>query len=224
MDEQGGPVTVSQKKGVTLYESTLANGLTSKRGPLSEKRLIFHKEYAEPDVVQVTPSSQTAPSTFKPAPDEGYTLPLVVNHYDVPGKYHEYAEPLPPEPEYATPFLEQPTEPEGAAGRKNVCVVKVVPSSQSLAGQLASPGCPELPTQYDFPTQRPTGKRDSAAGDAGLPEGSVESGTVYMEPQGDWTLGPRNGRSATQPATSPQDPSCQLQDSGTLAHVYHEPL
>ncbi|OXB60271.1 hypothetical protein ASZ78_011091, partial [Callipepla squamata] len=63
-------------------------------------------EYAEPDVVQVSPSSQLSSSTFKPPPEEGYTLPLVLSHYDVPGKHHEYAEPLPPEPEYATPFGE----------------------------------------------------------------------------------------------------------------------
>ncbi|XP_015738692.1 discoidin, CUB and LCCL domain-containing protein 1-like [Coturnix japonica] len=68
-------------------------------------------DYAEPDVVQLSPSSQLGSSTFKPPPDEGYTLPLVVSHYDVPGKHHEYAEPLPPEPEYATPFGEP--EPSG---------------------------------------------------------------------------------------------------------------
>ncbi|XP_029143188.1 discoidin, CUB and LCCL domain-containing protein 1-like [Protobothrops mucrosquamatus] len=67
-------------------------------------------EYAEPDLVQVSPGCQMAPSTFKPAMDEGYTLPLVVNPYDVPGKQHEYTEPLPLEPEYATPFVEQPAE------------------------------------------------------------------------------------------------------------------
>lgn len=69
-------------------------------------------DYAEPDLVQVSPGSPPGPSTFKPRPDEGYALPLVASHYDVPGKHHEYAEPLPPEPEYATPF----SEPEPAAG------------------------------------------------------------------------------------------------------------
>ncbi|NXG20424.1 DCBD1 protein, partial [Grallaria varia] len=42
-DELGGQVTLSRQKGVTLYESAFANGLHSKRGSLSEKRLIFHK-------------------------------------------------------------------------------------------------------------------------------------------------------------------------------------
>ncbi|NXX60234.1 DCBD1 protein, partial [Scopus umbretta] len=42
-DELGGQVTLSREKGITLYESAFANGLHSKRGSLSEKRLIFHK-------------------------------------------------------------------------------------------------------------------------------------------------------------------------------------
>ncbi|XP_053124122.1 discoidin, CUB and LCCL domain-containing protein 1-like isoform X2 [Hemicordylus capensis] len=180
-------------------------------------------DYAEPDVVQLSPSSQTAPTTFKPALDEGYTLPLVVNHYDVPGQYHEYAEPLPPEPEYATPFTEQPAVPEGDACRKNICVVKVLPSPQSQAGSLASPGCPEPQLQYDFPSPRPAGKADSTAGDVGLTDGSAEAGAIYMEPQGDRTLSPRGEIPAAQAATSPQGSCFQLQDSA-LTHIYHEPL
>ncbi|NXX97961.1 DCBD1 protein, partial [Centropus bengalensis] len=42
-DELGGQVTLSREKGITLYESAFANGLRSKRGSLSEKRLVFHK-------------------------------------------------------------------------------------------------------------------------------------------------------------------------------------
>ncbi|XP_066495154.1 discoidin, CUB and LCCL domain-containing protein 1-like [Tiliqua scincoides] len=209
--------------GGSLHLSTSEMGSFPGAGMPGDLSEIQSPEYAEPDVVQVSPVSQTAPSTFKPAPDEGYTLPLVVNHYDVPGKYHEYAEPLPPEPEYATPFVEQAAEPEGGAGRKNICVVRVIPSSQSQAGQLSSPGCPEPQTQYDFPTQRPVGKQDNATGEAGPLEGPVEAGTLYMEPQGDRTLSPRDGHLASQPATSPQGLSVQLQDS-PLAHVYHEPL
>lgn len=85
-------------------------------------------------MVQVSPSSQAGPSTFKPLLEEGYTLPLVLSHYDVPGKHHEYAEPLPPEPEYATPF----SEPEPAGMR---C---------SIAGPA---GCP--PVRYQTPALRP---------------------------------------------------------------------
>ncbi|NWY21821.1 DCBD1 protein, partial [Aphelocoma coerulescens] len=42
-DELGGQITLSREKGITLYEAAFANGLHSKRGSLSEKRLVFHK-------------------------------------------------------------------------------------------------------------------------------------------------------------------------------------
>ncbi|XP_041256023.1 discoidin, CUB and LCCL domain-containing protein 1-like isoform X3 [Onychostruthus taczanowskii] len=95
------------------------------------------KEYTEPDLVQVSPSSQTGPSTFKPLLEEGYALPLVLNHYDVPGKHHEYAEPLPPEPEYAMPFSE--LEPTGMRH-----------STRIITGPA---GC--SPEQYQTPALRP---------------------------------------------------------------------
>ncbi|XP_042295207.1 discoidin, CUB and LCCL domain-containing protein 1-like isoform X2 [Sceloporus undulatus] len=132
-------------------------------------------EYAEPDVVQV---SQTAPLTFKPVLDEGYTLPLIVNHYDVPSKYHEYAEPLPPEPEYATPFTEPATQPEGDTFRKNISVIKPIPSSKSLSGGLPSLRCSEAQMQYDFPIQRPAEKLDSKVAEVDLQEGSIETGSM----------------------------------------------
>ncbi|NXG75344.1 DCBD1 protein, partial [Baryphthengus martii] len=47
-DELGGQVTLSRQKGITLYESAFANGLHSKRGSLSEKRLLFHKGIFSP--------------------------------------------------------------------------------------------------------------------------------------------------------------------------------
>ncbi|XP_069751271.1 discoidin, CUB and LCCL domain-containing protein 1 isoform X2 [Narcine bancroftii] len=89
-------------------------------------------EYAEPDIIQGGITAQKASSTFKPPIDDGYTIPLVVNHYDVPflGKNHEYAEPFPnQEPEYATPFVELSAESETST-KKNVCIVKVIPSVQ----------------------------------------------------------------------------------------------
>ncbi|XP_060114521.1 discoidin, CUB and LCCL domain-containing protein 1-like [Heteronotia binoei] len=154
-------------------------------------------EYAEPDMVQVSSTSQTAPSTFRPDPDEGYTLPLVVNHYDVPGKYHEYAEPLPPEPEYATPFTEQPIEPEGAAFQKNICIIKVIPSSQSQLASFGSPGYPELQIQYDSSAQRAAEKSDSAAGVVRMLEGVAT--TTHRELQGEWTPGSKDESPAVQP-------------------------
>ncbi|XP_064327550.1 discoidin, CUB and LCCL domain-containing protein 1-like isoform X1 [Phalacrocorax carbo] len=116
-------------------------------------------DYAEPDLVQVSPSSQTGPSTFKPLPDEGYTLPLVLNHYDVPGTYHEYAEPLPPEPEYATPFC----EPEPAGPHRPLC------------GSAGLPGTPRSSSaRYDAPPRRDAGggrRAERTAGRAAAAEG-----------------------------------------------------
>ncbi|XP_034465764.1 discoidin, CUB and LCCL domain-containing protein 1 isoform X2 [Hippoglossus hippoglossus] len=64
-------------------------------------------DYAEPTVAAI---GQKVGSTFRPSTDEGYTTPFILNHYDTPGNLPEYAEPLPPEPEYATPFGDQPSE------------------------------------------------------------------------------------------------------------------
>ncbi|CAM4676147.1 discoidin, CUB and LCCL domain-containing protein 1 isoform X1 [Caretta caretta] len=174
-------------------------------------------EYAEPDMVQVSPSSQTAPSTFKPALDEGYTLPLVVNHYDVPGKYHEYAEPLPPEPEYATPFTEQALEAGGATAKKNTCVIKVVPTTQGRAGSLASPMSPGIQPQYDFPAQR-LGETPNST----RREGSHQASTVYTEPQTERTS-TLWGDGLAGLTTSPERHCFQIQDF-PLTHIYHEPL
>ncbi|XP_059724688.1 discoidin, CUB and LCCL domain-containing protein 1-like isoform X2 [Haemorhous mexicanus] len=112
-------------------------------------------EYTEPDLVQVNPSSQTGPSTFKPLLEEGYTLPLVLNHYDVPGKHNEYAEPLPPEPEYAMPF----SEPEPAGMHRSTCII-TGPARCSLV-------------QYQTPALRP-GELPAAVEGTGSPcsEGS----------------------------------------------------
>ncbi|NXK04278.1 DCBD1 protein, partial [Herpetotheres cachinnans] len=54
-DELGGQVTLSREKGITLYESAFANGLHSKRGSLSEKRLIFHKGIFFPISPEIKP-------------------------------------------------------------------------------------------------------------------------------------------------------------------------
>uniref|UniRef100_A0A8C5IHN5 DCBD1 protein n=1 Tax=Junco hyemalis TaxID=40217 RepID=A0A8C5IHN5_JUNHY len=129
-------------------------------------------EYTEPDLVQANPSSQTGPSTFKPLLEEGYTLPLVLNHYDVPGKHNEYAEPLPPEPEYAMPF----SEPEPAGMHRSTCII--------TGPAECSPG------QYQTPALRP----------GELPAAVEGTGTPCFEESRGW---PRH---------------CPL------AHVYHEAL
>uniref|UniRef100_A0A3Q1G0D4 Si:dkey-34d22.1 n=1 Tax=Acanthochromis polyacanthus TaxID=80966 RepID=A0A3Q1G0D4_9TELE len=64
-------------------------------------------DYAEPALSAI---GQKVGSTFRPSSDEGYTTPFTCSHYDTPGNLPEYAEPLPPEPEYATPFGDQPSE------------------------------------------------------------------------------------------------------------------
>ncbi|XP_068999193.1 discoidin, CUB and LCCL domain-containing protein 1 isoform X1 [Embiotoca jacksoni] len=64
-------------------------------------------DYAEPALSAI---GQKVGSTFRPSSDEGYTTPFTCNHYDTPGSVPEYAEPLPPEPEYATPFGDQLSE------------------------------------------------------------------------------------------------------------------
>ncbi|XP_062848224.1 discoidin, CUB and LCCL domain-containing protein 1 [Trichomycterus rosablanca] len=58
-------------------------------------------DYAEPEVPT---SGQIVGLTFRPQLNDGYTLPFSVNHYDTPIQLPEYAEPVLPEPEYATPF------------------------------------------------------------------------------------------------------------------------
>ncbi|KAM4567924.1 discoidin, CUB and LCCL domain-containing protein 1 [Fundulus diaphanus] len=63
--------------------------------------------YAAP---AVTAAGQKVGSTFRPSSGEGYTTPFTCGPYDTPGSLPEYAEPLPPEPEYATPFSELPPE------------------------------------------------------------------------------------------------------------------
>ncbi|XP_015804448.3 discoidin, CUB and LCCL domain-containing protein 1 [Nothobranchius furzeri] len=66
-------------------------------------------DYAAP---VLTAGGKKVGSTFRPSSDEGYTTPFTTIHYDTPGSLPEYAEPLPPEPEYATPFSELPAEPK----------------------------------------------------------------------------------------------------------------
>ncbi|XP_029359245.1 discoidin, CUB and LCCL domain-containing protein 1 isoform X2 [Echeneis naucrates] len=43
-DNMGGRVTVTRRKSLTLYEATFANGILSKTGSLSEKKLLFNQE------------------------------------------------------------------------------------------------------------------------------------------------------------------------------------
>uniref|UniRef100_A0A8C5RLW2 Uncharacterized protein n=1 Tax=Laticauda laticaudata TaxID=8630 RepID=A0A8C5RLW2_LATLA len=176
-------------------------------------------EYAEPDLVQVNPGCQVAPSTFKPAVDEGYTLPLVVNPYDVPGKQHEYTEPLALEPEYATPFMEQPAEVGMGPCRTNLGVQRP-PFSESLGGCLAPPGPHKSSLQYDFPTQCPAEKLESQAGEMGQQERSIQIHLGCLPPlPNEWT--PRSGDKAR---TASFQARHFQQRNPPYEHVYHKPL
>ncbi|XP_075868681.1 discoidin, CUB and LCCL domain-containing protein 1 [Nelusetta ayraudi] len=93
-------------------------------------------DYAEPAVAA---TNQKMGSTFRPSSDEGYTTPFAFSHYDTPGALPEYAEPLPPEPEYATPFSDQvPPEAHGSL------------NAAATSGGRTAPGH----AQYDCPSHR----------------------------------------------------------------------
>ncbi|XP_054478261.1 discoidin, CUB and LCCL domain-containing protein 1 isoform X2 [Anoplopoma fimbria] len=105
-------------------------------------------DYAELAVAAI---GQKVGSTFRPSSDEGYTTPFAFNHYDTPGNLPEYAEPLPPEPEYATPFSEQPSESilttlTGIIHRNT----HELPKPAHSAGR----GTTSSHTQYDCPSHR----------------------------------------------------------------------
>uniref|UniRef100_A0A3B5MAL7 Si:dkey-34d22.1 n=1 Tax=Xiphophorus couchianus TaxID=32473 RepID=A0A3B5MAL7_9TELE len=97
-------------------------------------------DYAAPAIPSV---GQKVGSTFRPSSDEGYTTPFTCTHYDTPGNLPEYAEPLPPEPEYATPFSELPPE------------HKPPSLSGLLHGIMHRPAhVPSGHSQYDCPSHR----------------------------------------------------------------------
>ncbi|MEQ2228863.1 hypothetical protein ILYODFUR_012973, partial [Ilyodon furcidens] len=96
-------------------------------------------DYAAPAITAV---GQKVGSTFRPSSDEGYTTPFTCAHYDSPGNLPEYAEPLPPEPEYATPFSELPPE------HKPPTLMGLLRSSTHR------PPASSDPSQYDCPSHR----------------------------------------------------------------------
>ncbi|XP_051921431.1 discoidin, CUB and LCCL domain-containing protein 1 isoform X3 [Hippocampus zosterae] len=90
-------------------------------------------DYAQPA------TGQKVGSTFRPSSDEAYTIPFTFVHYDSPGNLPEYAEPLPPEPEYATPFGEQDCAPTAGGTHSSA-------RGHPLAASLDSPGSYECPS------------------------------------------------------------------------------
>lgn len=105
---------------------------------------LLSPDYAEPAVASI---GQKVGSTFRPSSDEGYTTPFAFTHYDSPGNMPEYAEPLPPEPEYATPFSEQvpdshrpPSAAAGAGGRTKPRAAQYdCPSHRMLSNGYCTP-------------------------------------------------------------------------------------
>ncbi|MGH0150563.1 UNVERIFIED_CONTAM: hypothetical protein FKN15_027112 [Acipenser sinensis] len=209
-----------KRKNAAEVKCSLVKGCQSSGGkmqgccrgnlPLSESELISYPvergipgdlskvpltDYAEPDLIAGGKAGQKTGSTFRPATDEGYTIPLILNHYDVPGQFHEYAEPLPAEPEYAPPFTEPPQDPGGGGAKKNICVVKVVPPCQGTG--LNVTGSSQL-ARYDCPAQR----------------------SPFMEGNPQYNIPQTSADGARKASVVYAEP--QARDS--LNHMYHEPL
>lgn len=131
-------------------------------------------DYAEPEVAA---GGQKLSSTFRPTVEEGYTTPFTFSHYDTPGRLPEYAEPLPPEPEYATPFSDQPPEPNLATPQGNQLnttrgLSVTAPSSGKIRTSQAVYDCPsdrELSNGYCTPSLHTSGARPASV--------------LYSEPQ-----------------------------------------
>lgn len=133
--------------------------------------LLSPPDYAEPDVLS---GGSKLGSTFRPPLDEGYTTPFALNHYDTPGRLPEYAEPLPPEPEYATPFGEQPLDPSLAPP------LAMLQNSMHLAhhGIRIVPGM----ACYDSPPQKGLANGYCSPSPLGV-SGAQRDSVVYAEPQ-----------------------------------------
>ncbi|XP_049587208.1 discoidin, CUB and LCCL domain-containing protein 1 isoform X2 [Syngnathus scovelli] len=91
-------------------------------------------DYAQPA------TGQKVGSTFRPSSDEGYTIPFTFSQYNPSGNMPEYAEPLPPEPEYATPFGEQECAPSAGGTHCN--------TGRQQTSSIEPPG------NYDCPSHR----------------------------------------------------------------------
>uniref|UniRef100_A0AAX7VK75 Uncharacterized protein n=1 Tax=Astatotilapia calliptera TaxID=8154 RepID=A0AAX7VK75_ASTCA len=105
-------------------------------------------DYAEP---ALTPIGHKVGSTFKPSSEECYTAPFTCSHYDTPGCLPEYAEPLPPEPEYATPFSDQPSD------------SSIIPAPTSSHSQYDCPSHRVLFNGYCTPALHANGPRPVSA-------------------------------------------------------------
>ncbi|XP_071757746.1 discoidin, CUB and LCCL domain-containing protein 1 isoform X2 [Centroberyx gerrardi] len=182
-----------RKKDAQMKNSSLPKGCQSFQGkslPCPQSELISYplersvhdalpnpplNDYAEPGVAAI---GQKMGSTFRPTTDEGYTTPFTFNHYDTPGNLPEYAEPLPPEPEYATPFSEQPSDsslpgPPGIAHNKTHGLPMPTPTSGTRTTSTHA--------QYDCPTHRALSNGYCAP--SLHANGPRPASVIYAEPQ-----------------------------------------
>ncbi|XP_058503011.1 discoidin, CUB and LCCL domain-containing protein 1 [Solea solea] len=127
-------------------------------------------DYAEPAV------GQKVGSTFRRSSDEGYTTPFILTHYDTPGNLPEYAEPLPPEPEYATPFSEQPCEPNLPMGMLHNRAHRHPVSAPASGAKTTSSHTP-----YDCPSHRMLS--NGYCTPAPHANGPRSTSTVYADPK-----------------------------------------
>ncbi|KAM4633619.1 discoidin, CUB and LCCL domain-containing protein 1 isoform 2-T2 [Polymixia lowei] len=175
-----------RKKDAQIKKYVLAKDCQSSQGkslPCLEPELISYplersvhdtlpnpplNDYAEPGL---TAGGQKIGSTFRPTADEGYTTPFTFSHYDTPGNLPEYAEPLPPEPEYATPFSDQPPEsnlpsPSGTVHNRTHGFLLPTPSSgtrtTSSHAQYDCPSHKVLPNGYCTPSLHTNGPRPAS--------------------------------------------------------------
>uniref|UniRef100_A0A8C5CGZ5 Si:dkey-34d22.1 n=1 Tax=Gadus morhua TaxID=8049 RepID=A0A8C5CGZ5_GADMO len=141
------------------------------------------------DYAQPAAGGQTLSSTFRPGPNPGLTAAFSFSRNHGPATLPEYATPVPPEPEYATPFSEQlpeardPARPKGAPGRDNrLRTTLPPPPPPPPTGGEASPDH----THYDCPSHRLLSNGYCTPSNQGA--APRPSSAVYSEPEQPYSL------------------------------------
>ncbi|XP_066539600.1 discoidin, CUB and LCCL domain-containing protein 1 [Hoplias malabaricus] len=185
-----------RKKAVHMKKCCLdpgtQQGFNAKKLPYTDSELISYplarnvhdslpdtplNHYAEPDVLA---GGQKVGLTFRPELEEGYTLPFALNHYDTPGQLPEYAEPLPPEPEYATPFSEKCPDPSVCPQLDTAHTrTHLFQTGSGAHGDRVSVGQPE----YDCPAHRGLSNGYCTPKALSNGTGPRKASVIYAEPQ-----------------------------------------
>ncbi|CAL8339102.1 unnamed protein product [Gadus morhua 'NCC'] len=141
------------------------------------------------DYAQPAAGGQALSSTFRPGQNPGLTAAFSFSRNHGPATLPEYATPLPPEPEYATPFSEQlpeardPARPKGAPGRDNrLRTTLPPPPPPPPTGGEASPDH----THYDCPSHRLLSNGYCTPSNQGA--APRPSSAVYSEPEQPYSL------------------------------------